>query len=50
MTSNVKACTPSDIYTVNMRMAWTGQNIQKLCLICQKDGFKTLGQSRVKYF
>jgi len=31
-------------------MAWTGQNMQTHCLIFQKDGCKSLCQSRVKYF
>jgi len=29
MTSNVKACMPTEIHTVILRMAWTGQNVQK---------------------
>ena len=51
MTSNVNVRTPPEIYkTATLRMAWIGQNTQKHCLIVQKRGYKSLCQSRIKYF
>jgi len=38
---------PSDIDKLTLMMAGSGQNMQKCCLIFQKDGCKSLCQIRV---
>jgi len=50
MTSNVKACMPSEIHKL---LYWGWPGVDKTCknsLIFQKDGYKSLCQSRVTYF